>query len=218
MTTCSTAAAEEGHKVRQILTIVVTLSLTLSATLQDDAPKAKLSPDPLTDEQIAVYRAVFGSYSNGSKEVLNVADKTETLNLSEDKDCLKGIELEPANNSAQVIHKLDDRVTKGRKDIVLVDEELQQKRIEENDPQKLMKRAIDDGEKITEKQMDDSLRQAFAAGVFTFSEIAFDKRHQHAVLAYSFVCGGLCGHGNTIVLKRVGDKWKQIKTCRSWIS
>jgi hypothetical protein len=70
-------------------------------------------------------------------------------------------------------------------------------------------------EKITEKQLDSSLREAFATGLFTFSEIAFDKRHQRAVLAYSFVCGGLCGHGNTIVLKKVGAKWKRVKTCRA---
>jgi hypothetical protein len=172
----------------------------------------------LTEEQIAVYRAVLGSYSNGSNATLSVANKTETLDLSEDKDCLKGIDLDTGNRSTPVVHRLDDRVTKMKKNTVLVDAELQQKKVEENDPQKLMKRAIDDGERVTEKQLDDSLREAFAAGLFTLSEIAFDKRRQHAVLAYSFVCGGLCGHGNTIVLKKVGGKWKQGKTCRSWIS
>ena len=105
-----------------------------------------------------------------------------------------------------------------KKNVVLVNGELQQKKVEENDPQKLMKRAIDGGKRVTEKQLDGSLHQAFAAGIFTLSEIAFDKRHQHAVLAYSFVCGGLCGHGNTVVLRKAGGKWKQRKTCRSWIS
>ena len=147
-----------------------------------------------------------------------MADKTETLDLSEDKDCLKGIDMDADNTSASVVHRLDDRLTRMKKNTVLVEAENQQKKVEENDPQKLMKRAIDEGEKVTEKQLDSSLREAFAAGLFTFSEIAFDKRHQHAVLAYSFVCGGLCGHGNTIVLKKVGGKWKQSKTCRSWIS
>lgn len=203
---------------RILMAVVATLSLTFSPTQQDDAPKAKVSPDPLTEEQISVYRAVLGSYSNGSNTALNVADKTETLDLSEDKDCLKGIEMDAGNTSTSVVHRLDARVTKMKKDIALVDAELQQKKVEENDPQKLMKRAIDDGERVTEKQLDSSLRGAFAAGLFTFSEIAFDKRHQHAVLAYSFVCGGLCGHGNTIVLKKMGGKWKQSKTCRSWIS
>ena len=147
-----------------------------------------------------------------------MADKTETLDLSEDKDCLKGIEMDAGNTSTSLVHRLDGRVRKMKKDTTLVDAELQQKKGEENDPQKLMKRAIDDGERVTEKQLDRSLRGAFAAGLFTFSEIAFDRRHQHAVLAYSFVCGGLCGHGNTIVLKKIGGKWKQSKTCRSWIS
>jgi hypothetical protein len=205
--------------MRPILaTAIATLSLALVALSQEDAPKAKVSSDPLTEEQIAVYRTVFDSYSNGSNATLNVADQTETLDLSEDKDCLKGIDLDPGNTSTSVVHRLDNRVTKMKKNIVLVNGELQQKKVEENDPQKLMKRAIDGGERVTEKQLDGSLREAFATGLFAFSEIAFDKRHQHAVLAYSFVCGGLCGHGNTIVLRKVGGKWKQRKTCRSWIS
>jgi hypothetical protein len=205
--------------MRPILaTAIATLSLALVALSQEDAPKAKVSSDPLTEEQIAVYRTVLDSYSNGSNATLNVADQTETLDLSEDKDCLKGIDLDPGNTSTSVVHRLDNRVTKMKQNIVLVNGELQQKKVEENDPQKLMKRAIDGGERVTEKQLDGSLREAFATGLFAFSEIAFDKRHQHAVLAYSFVCGGLCGHGNTIVLRKVGGKWKQRKTCRSWIS
>ena len=205
--------------MRPILaTAIATLSLALVALSQEDAPKAKVSSDPLTEEQIAVYRTVFDSYSNGSNATLNVADQTETLDLSEDKDCLKGIDLDPGNTSTSVVHRLDNRVTKMKKNIVLVNGELQQKKVEENDPQKLMKRAIDGGQRVTEKQLDGSLREAFATGLFAFSEIAFDKRHQHAVLAYSFVCGRLCGHGNTIVLRKVGGKWKQRKTCRSWIS
>ncbi len=205
--------------MRPILaTAIATLSLAFVALSQEDAPKARVRSDPLTEEQIAVYRTVIDSYSNGSNATLNVADETETLDLSEDKDCLKGINLDLSNTSTSVVHRLDDRVTKMKKNIVLVNRELQQKRVEENDPQKLMKRAIDGGERVTEKQLDGSLREAFATGLFTFSEIAFDNRHQHAVLAYSFVCGGLCGHGNTIVLRKVGGKWKQRKTCRSWIS
>jgi len=159
---------------------------------------------------------VLGSYSNGSNTTLNVADKTETLDLSEDKECLKGIELE--STSAAVVHRLDQRVTKMKKNMVLVDAETQQKKIEENDPQKLMKRAIDDGERVTDKQIGDSLTQAFGTGLFTFSEIAFDKQHHYAVLTYSFVCGGLCGHGNTIVLKKVKEGWRIGRTCRNWIS
>lgn len=74
------------------------------------------------------------------------------------------------------------------------------------------------GKGSQKKQIRDSVNQAFRTGLFTLSEIAFDKRHQYAVLAYSFDCGMLCGHGDTIILKKVGEKWKQVKTCRIWIS
>jgi len=205
--------------MRQILAaIIATLSLACGAVPQNHVPKANISNTPLTEEQIAVYRAVLASYSNGSNEILNVAEKTVTLDLSEDQDCLKGIALESNKGASSFVHRFDERLASAKKNIVLVDPEAQQKKVEENDPQKLMKRAIDDGQRVTDKQLDDSLHHAFAAGLFTFSEIAFDKKHQHAVLAYSFVCGGLCGHGNTIVLKKVGERWKEIRTCRSWIS
>jgi hypothetical protein len=54
-----------------------------------------------------------------------------------------------------------------------------------------MKRAIDDREEVTEKQVDDSVKRAFETGLFTLTEIIFDKQHRRAVVAYSFVCGGL---------------------------
>jgi len=57
--------------MRPILaTAIATLSLALVALSQEDAPKAKVSSDPLTEEQIAVYRTVFDSYSNGSNATL----------------------------------------------------------------------------------------------------------------------------------------------------
>ena len=207
--------------MRQTLSLALGLSLAFSAIPQNDAPKPTVSPDALTEERVAVYRAVLEDYSNGSNSPLNLADKTETLDFSEtfpDKECLKGLDLESTGTAAKVVHRIDVRLTGNKKRIALVDADLQQTKIEENDPQKLMKRAIDEGEKVTEKQLDDSLKQAFGTGLFTFSEIVFDKKHQHAVLKYSFVCGGLCGHGNTMVIKKVGQKWKVGKRCGGWIS
>ncbi len=74
-------------------------------------------------------------------------------------------------------------------------------------------KSIDDHEKVTEHQLDDSVKKAFETGLFTLSEIVFDKQHRRAVVAYSFVCGGLCGNGNTLVLKKIGQRWKISKRC-----
>jgi hypothetical protein len=207
--------------MRHIWMIVMgSLGLSMAAAAQDNAPKPKVSKDPLTAEQIAVYRAVLEDYRNGFDGALNVASKTEPLDQSEptlDKACMKGLELENTGNSVSFVHELSSAVAVSPK-IVLVDPDRQQKKVEENDPQKLMKRAIDDGERVTEKDLDNSLKQAFATGLFTLTEIIFEKHHRRAVVAYSFVCGGLCGHGNTLVLEKVGQKWKISKRCGGWIS
>jgi hypothetical protein len=104
------------------------------------------------------------------------------------------------------------------KRVVLVDPDHQQETIKENDPENLMKKAIDDRQKITEGQLDRSIKSAFDGGLFTLSEIVFDKGHLQAVVSYSFVCGGLCGHGNTLVLKKLGNSWKVTKKCGGWVS
>jgi hypothetical protein len=200
--------------------VMASLALSMAAATQDDAPKPKVSKHPFTTEQIAVYRAVLEDYRNGFDGALNVASKSEPLDQSEltlDKTCVKGLELENTGSSGSFVHELSSAVAVSPK-IVLVDPDRQQKKVEENDPQRLMKRAIDDGEKVTDKQLDDSLKQAFATGLFTLTEIVFDKQHRRAVVAYSFVCGSLCGHGNTLVLKKVGQKWKISKRCSGWVS
>ena len=50
------------------------------------------------------------------------------------------------------------------------------------------------------------------------SAIAFDPRHRYAVLNYSYHCGVLCGEGGTVVLKKIGPRWKHLRSCKEWIS
>jgi len=81
-----------------------------------------------------------------------------------------------------------------------------------------MRKALDDHQKITDEQLDQSVKSAFDTGLFTLSEIAFDRDHRRAVLSYSFVCGRLCGNGNTLVLRKVGHNWKVLKRRGGWVS
>ena len=119
--------------------------------------------------------------------------------------------------SVHVVHKLDSLLA-GNPQLVLVQRQQQEQEIQGNDPQKLIKKAIDGHEKATDKELDKSTKKAFETGLFTLSEIVFDKLHKHAVVAYSFVCGGLCGNGNTLLLEKVGKKWKISKSCGAWVS
>lgn len=54
------------------------LLLSLVATpIQDDEPKPVLSQDPLTAEQIAVYRAMLADYTKDEDGALNIANVTD---------------------------------------------------------------------------------------------------------------------------------------------
>ena len=68
--------------------------------------------------------------------------------------------------------------------------------------------------------LQDAVKQAFASGMLSLSEIAFDKQHRRAVMSYSFTCGSLCGHGGVEVFVRTSDGgWKSAnRKCGSWIS
>jgi hypothetical protein len=69
-----------------------------------------------------------------------------------------------------------------------VDPEQQESKVKQNDPQNLIKKAIDEREPVTDGQLDKSLKLAFSTGLFSLSEIVFDKGHRHAFVSYSFVC------------------------------
>ena len=198
--------------------VIVSVLIVISsvATAQENAPKPTVSGAPLTSEQIAVYRAVLSTYLKGSDRVLNVANLTEPLDRP-DTACFSGLNLEVATGTASVIHRISPAIVADKR-VVLVDPDRQQKIIKKNDPESLMRKAIEDHEQITDEQLDKSLKRAFGSGLFTLSEIGFDREHLHAVVSYSFVCGGLCGHGNLLVLKKVGRNWKVSKRCGGWVS
>jgi hypothetical protein len=202
--------------MRQKFRISVLVAISLGAVAQENVPKPKVSDAPLTSEQIAVYRAVLGDYLKGSDRVLNLANTTEPLGET-DTACVRGLDAGVAKGSASIVHRIAPSFVADTK-IVLVDSDRQQAKSKENDPQNLMRKAIDDHQKITDAQLDQSIKSAFDTGLFTLSEIAFDGEHRRAAVSYSFVCGGLCGNGNTLVLKKVGHSWKVLKRCGGWVS
>ena len=162
--------------------------ISLGAVAQENGPKPKVSDAPLTTEQIAVYRAVLGVYLKGSDRVLNLANVTDSLDVA-DTACVRGLDAQVTKGSASIVHRIAPSFVADTK-IVLVDSDRQQATIKDNDPQNLMRKAIDDHQKITDEQLDRSIKSAFDTGLFTLSEIAFDREHRRAVVSYSFVCGG----------------------------
>jgi hypothetical protein len=177
-----------------VLAFVVSFGGAIALS-QDGPPKPKVSKDAMTDEQLAVYRAVLNDYI--------------------DTGCVQGIRPEQTDNSSPVVHAF---AAAPAPNVVVVDPEQQESKVKENDPQNLMKKAIDKREPATDEQLNKSLKLAFSTGLFSVSEIIFDKSHRRAMVGYSFVCGSLCGHGNALVLVKTRNGWKVRKTCSSWIS
>src|ERR1700722_8225928 len=138
--------------MRQRLIVAVLLVISSGAVSQEKALKPTVSDTPLTNEQIAVYRAVLAVYLKGSDDVLNLANITQPLDAA-DTDCLRGLSAELAKPTS-VIHRIGPSLVADKK-IILVEPDRQHETIKENDPQNLIKKEIDDRQRITEEQLDD---------------------------------------------------------------
>jgi hypothetical protein len=199
---------------------IFSLCLTLGAAQNAETPQAKVSSEALTAEQIAVYRTVLENYIKDSKDTLNLANKTESLSLSFPSvaaACTAGFDLRAHSTSAPIVHQVDSEVARNLK-ATLVDPDLQNAIIRKYDPQNLVRRAIDGGEKVSDQELTDSVKKAFENGLFTLSEMLFDKPHHRVLVSYSFDCGELCGHGETLLVEKTGGKWKIAKRCGRWVS
>jgi len=56
------------------------------------------------------------------------------------------------------------------------------------------------------------------AGVLSFSNIKFDISKENGILEVSYYCGGRCGLGYLVTIKKVKDKWIISKVEDTWIS
>jgi hypothetical protein len=163
--------------------------------------KPQLSSEPLTAEQMAVYRAFLASYDNGSGARVNLANKTVPFE-PDDMDlngCLQGLHLVSPDVAA--IHALSENFLP-EKGYRLVDVEEQEKQIGQNDPGTLIR----NGEPV-----DYSVERGFSAGLLSLSEIEFSKNHRYAAFTFWFHCGRLCGHGATLIYENVDGKWKEAR-------
>lgn len=210
----------DGPTRRFALVVVGGIILNGSAFAQGRSQKPQLSEKPLTGEQVAVYRAVLKSYTRDSAAGLNISNTIAPLNFKElasDKRCIQGINLVGTDNSVLTIRRLSSSVLLNS-EMILVDRDRQLIKVKQNDPEILIKKAIDDGDQLSDELVKEAVKKAYSTGLFALSQITFDKTHHHAIVSYSFVCGMLCGNGGVLVLEKHGDNWTVSRTCDSWVS
>jgi hypothetical protein len=191
--------------------MMAAMLLCTPASASNDKPVKSASP--LSADELAIYNAVLRQYSEGNDIALNVSQTTYPLDSSSpmsdlSADCLQGIQLDLAAVS-HTFHKLSHDVLPGPK-MKLVDPKKQTKAVRSNDPGKTIRNG---------KPVKDAVENAFFTGLFSMSEIAFDKEHRFAVVSYSFYCGELCGHGATLVFEKINGEWRKTgRHCANWIS
>lgn len=197
-----------------VSTTLVVLLLTYHAATSKSQKPVK-STTPLSADEVAIYKAVLRTYS-GDKDInLNVAATTYPLDPNastsgfDQPECLKGIELENLSSASNSYHELPADVLPS-KAMRLVDPKRQARIVHSNDPSNTIRK----GEPVK-----DAVEAAFTTGLFSMSEIAFDKGHHFAAVTYSFWCGSLCGHGRTLVFENVNGQWRNAnRRCGNWIS
>jgi hypothetical protein len=177
--------------------------------------KPSKSDQPLGGDEIAIYRTLLSEYASDDSGAMNVSSETEPLDLGssasglEREECLKGIQLNNLAIVSHTYHALTSDILPG-KNMKLVDPFKQAKIVQKNDPSKTIRSG---------KSVDSAVREAFSTGLFTLSEIAFDKEHHFAAVTHSFWCGALCGHGATVIFEKVEGNWrKTARSCGGWVS
>lgn len=209
----SRAAAHE--QLRLFATRVTLAAAVLSSPVfaQQATPVTpKATDQPLTVEQLSVYKPILVRELRDSIAKLNLVEETQVFSkpdATDEQACLNSLDLEQYDSS--VVHTIrpEDLAQLKLKGLRLVEQSAQEKEVEKNDPSK----AIRSGSSV-----DSAVKNGFAHGYFWLSEIRFDKSHTHAAVSYGFRCGGLCGHGGTVLLEKTDTGWSIKKMCSIWMS
>ena len=196
------------------LAVCLALIAVASPCLAQNESKVVVSLSPLTAEQLSVYRAVLAGWVSQDTPSVNLADRTVPLGGTDPaneigRSCGKGFDLEPVSPTMVHQFQVGDLAQLGSSKIALVGEKRGEKAVRDNDPWQSIQKG---------RSIDDSVRNGFAHGLFTLSEIQFDREHKHAIVSYGFVCGSLCGSDATVVLEKTADGWRERNRCSEWIS
>ena len=196
-----------------VFSVILALVLPYTITGSDNNKLAK-SPTPLSADEIAIYKAVLRTYSGEKDARLNVSAKTYPLDPTahttgfDQPECLDGVQFDNLSTGSHFYHELPTEVLPFEA-MRIVDPKTQARIVHSNDPSNTIRHG---------KPIKNAVETAFITGLFSMSEIGFDKEGGFAAVTYSFWCGSLCGHGSTLVFKKVNGEWRKVRNCGGWVS
>lgn len=188
---------------------------TAREAIRESSQRPSRNTAPLSPDEIAIYRAILQQWNANGRTSLNLSNRTFPLDATSsasrisDCECLKGIDVQSLVSASHSFHAMTRDVFPER-NIRLVDANQQVTTIQNNDPNNWIGRG---------KPVENAVNDALATGLFSMSEIAFDREHRRAVVSHSFVCGTLCGSGGAWLFEKVDGVWRKTdRVCGGWIS
>jgi hypothetical protein len=178
--------------LKRIATLVL-VPLVLASACGAQSKPVYTSP-ALTEEQLSVYRGFLDKF--GALHIKNLSKITLPLDFKgfpEGRPCLTGIELENPSDALKTAHAFGPEITKGR-ELNLVDPLEQTKLLKQRD-------------KASANQSKQAAKSGNDLNFLIFSEMAFDTKHEFAVVKYLLVCGEHCDSGATLVMEKVDGRW-----------
>jgi hypothetical protein len=191
--------------MKRLLRLVFVVLLAIARCAAED--KAVESKDPLTAEEIAVYKAFIASYDNGSGTKTNLSEVTMPLNTKKETCMMPDVHWVGMEKKANTFHRI--RGDEFGPKVHRVDPKAQAERIKESDPGGAIRQG---------KSVENAVRDGFASGLLELSEVVFDETGRFAMMSYSFRCGSLCGSGRTMVFEKKKGVWRKTQNCGGWIS
>jgi len=182
------------------------LRRAVRTAVRDASKRTATNMAALSPDEVAVYRAVVQQWNSNGRR-LSVANRTFALDDESLADrisnceCLRSMDVQSLANASHSFHALTRSVFPER-NIRLVDADKQLTIIPSIDPNKGL---------AAGKSVEKAVSDAFAGGLFSLSEIAFDRDHRQALVSYGFVCGSLCGSGGTWLFEKVDGVWNHAK-------
>jgi hypothetical protein len=178
-----------------VATVIAAITLVSGSSAQD---KPVRGPSPLNDEQLSVYRGFLERMSAlHFNSLANMTVPFDFKGFPDGRPCLRGIELENTSAALRTTHSFGREIAASF-DLTLVDAVAQKE---------LRQRRDASSNSGNEKSTDDDQAVNSQLNYLVLSEIAFDTKHQFAVLKYLLVCGEHCVSGATLMMEKVEGKW-----------
>jgi hypothetical protein len=183
------------------------LSVATAACGSPLSGHSSVANDSISPDEIAIYETVLGSWLGKQNDPQLVSEQLSAAPSKEDpefSDCAKGLNLSEAAQGNRPQKSLAGVQFK-RAGVQLVDGSKW--------------KPADPGEAIANgTSVDTAVREGFSHSLISFSQIAFTRDGKDALVKLGMVCGGLCGSGSTIHLRKSAVGWEILGRCGGWIS